>query len=75
MRILVGFFSIGDLFYSERWGWDLRTLAQSQESEMSSGLFQDLSDAYLHTWLILVILNILININQSSPILSNTFHI
>ena len=28
-------------------GWDLRTLAQFQGSEMSSGLFQDLMDGYI----------------------------
>ena len=28
-------------------GWDLRTLAQFQGNEMSSGLFQDLMDGYI----------------------------
>ena len=29
------------------WGWNLITLAQFQESEMSPGLFQDLMDEYI----------------------------
>ena len=39
--LMVGFCFFGGWCYSERWGWDLITLAQFQESEMSPGLFQD----------------------------------
>ena len=45
--MVVGFSSIGDWCYSEWCVWDLRTLAQFQGSEMSSGLFQDFMNGYV----------------------------
>ena len=49
--MIVGFCSTGSLCYSEWWVWDLRTLAQFQESEMAiPGLFQDFMDGYVKPW-------------------------
>ena len=45
--------------------WDLRTLAQFQESEMSSGLFQDFMNGYIRLSTLAVEHSVMIMTSQS----------
>ena len=45
--MVIGFCFIGGWCYSKWGAWDLITLAQFRESEMSPGLFQDFMDMYI----------------------------
>ena len=52
--MVIGFCFIGGWCYSGWWVWDLITLAQFSESDMSPGLFQDFMDVYIRLFPLVV---------------------